>query len=269
MLPTYFISHGGGPWPWMESQRATYARLSSALQKIPQQLGSIPRAILMVSAHWEATEFTVTSKPMPGMIYDYNGFPKHTYAIRYPAPGNPELAQQVQTLLSDNGFASQQDAERGFDHGMYAPMALIDPLAATPVVQLSLKHGLDPLEHLAMGRALAPLRQQGILIIGSGLSYHNLQNFGPDARQVSAEFDDWVQKSMALPDSTERAAALVKWENAPSARQAHPREEHLLPLMVAVGAAGEDPSQRVYHESDFMGGISVSNFRFSKSPLAE
>lgn len=262
MLPTYFISHGGGPWPWMESQTATYTRLTSALQQIPQQLGTTPRAILMISAHWETAEFSVTSHPNPGMIYDYSGFPEHTYSIRYEAPGSPELAAQVQSLLGKLGIEVRQDPERGFDHGMYAPMVVIYPEAQIPVVQLSLKQGLDPQEHLTVGRALAPLREDGVLIIGSGLSYHNLRNFGPEAREVSAEFDSWVQQALSLAEPAERSDALIQWDSAPSARLAHPREEHLLPLMVAVGAAGNDPAERVYKESNFMGGISVSNFRF-------
>lgn len=262
MMPTYFISHGGGPWPWMENQKATYARLTSALRQIPEQLDSTPRAILMISAHWEAAQFSVTSNANPGMIYDYSGFPEHTYSVRYEAPGSPELAADVQVLLEAQGVTVRKDPERGFDHGMYAPMVVIYPEAQMPVVQLSLKQGLDPQEHLALGRALAPLRQQGVLIIGSGLSYHNLRNFGANARAVSAEFDHWLQDALSYPDPARRAEALIHWESAPSARQAHPREEHLLPLMVAVGAAGNDSAERVYHESDFMGGISVSNFRF-------
>jgi aromatic ring-opening dioxygenase catalytic subunit (LigB family) len=194
------------------------------------------------------------------MIYDYGGFPDYTYSISYPAPGAPALAQRVQELLQGAGIAAREDAQRGFDHGMYAPMALIYPEADMPTAQLSLKHGLDPLEHLAMGRALAPLRDEGVLIIGSGLSYHNLRAFGPAAKQPSATFDAWLDQSLATPGAP-RSAALAAWQQAPSARQAHPREEHLLPLLVAVGAAEGEPALRVYHEDDFFGGISVSSWR--------
>ncbi|HMO45126.1 MAG TPA: class III extradiol ring-cleavage dioxygenase [Rubrivivax sp.] len=261
-FPTYFISHGGGPWPWMQDQwQGAYDQLAAALGRMPQDTGARPQAVLMVSAHWEEPEFTVQAHPAPGMIYDYGGFPEHTYRIRYPASGSPALAQRVQHLLQAAGIAARQDAERGFDHGMYAPMAVIYPQADMPTVQLSLKRGLDPQAHLALGRALAPLRNEGVLIVGSGLSYHNLRAFGPAAKQPSAAFDAWLDESLASTGAV-RSAALERWQQAPSARQAHPREEHLLPLMVAVGAAEGDAALRVYHQDDFFGGISVSNWRF-------
>jgi len=214
-----------------------------------------------VSAHWEEPEFTVQTHPQPGMIYDYSGFPEHTYHIRYPAAGSPALARRSMELLADSGIPAREDAARGFDHGMYAPMAVIYPEADMPTVQLSLQLGLDPRSHLAAGRALAPLRDEGVLIVGSGLSYHNLRAFGPAARQPSAAFDAWLDESLAAT-GPRRSAALTHWEQAPSSRQAHPREEHLLPLMVAVGAAEDEQALRTYHEDGFFGGISVSNWRF-------
>lgn len=262
-LPTYFISHGGGPWPWMKHEMAgQYDRLEAALREMPRQLGATPRAMLMVSAHWEERAFTVMTHPKPPMIYDYGGFPGYTYHIQYPAPGAPQVAQRVVALLEAAGIGVEVDAERGFDHGLYAPMVVMYPNADMPVLQLSLKRGLDPREHLALGRALAPLRDEGILVVGSGLSWHNLRMFGPAAREPSAAFDDWLQRSLSGSDPDQRTAALVAWEQAPAARQAHPREEHLLPLMVAVGAAEQDVATRVYHEQDFFGGISVSNYMF-------
>jgi aromatic ring-opening dioxygenase catalytic subunit (LigB family) len=262
-LPTFFISHGGGPWPWMQDEMGgAYDRLKASLQQLPQQAGARPRAVLMVSAHWEERDFTLMANAHPPMIYDYSGFPAHTYRIQYAAPGAPELAQQVRGLLEGAGIAARLDPERGFDHGMFAPMAVIYPEADVPVLQLSLKRGLDPREHLAAGRALAPLRNDNVLIIGSGLSYHNLRAFGPAAQAPSAAFDQWLGRTLAISDPEQRADALVAWETAPSARQAHPREEHLLPLMVAVGAAGSGAATRVYHEDDFFGGISVSSFMF-------
>ncbi len=261
MLPTYFISHGGGPWPWMKSElNGAYDRLEAALTQMPQQIGVTPKAVLMVSAHWEEREFTLTAHANPPMIYDYSGFPEHTYHVKYAAPGAPPLARRTQALLTGAGIDAQLDPQRGFDHGMYAPMVVIYPNAEMPVVQLSLKRGLDPAAHLAVGRALAPLRREGVLIIGSGLSYHNLRAFGPAAAVPSAAFDAWLQQAMALRDPLERTRALTNWESAPSARQAHPREEHLLPLMVAVGAAEQELATRVYHESHFMGGVSASSF---------
>lgn len=261
-LPTYFISHGGGPWPWMKREMGdAYARLEASLADMPRQIGRTPRAILMVSAHWEAPVFTVQGSPQPPMIYDYGGFPAHTYQVRYDAPGSPELAQRVRALIDAAGLPSGVDAERGYDHGMFSPMAAIYPKADVPVVQLSLKRGLDPAEHLALGRALAPLRDEDVLIVGSGLSYHNLRNFGPQARDVSKAFDDWLDRTVVQAAPAERTAQLIEWSSAPAARSAHPREEHLIPLMVAVGAAEGEAGERVYHEDAFMGGMAVSSFR--------
>ena len=262
-LPTYFISHGGGPWPWMKEQMGgVYDRLEASLARMPADIGRTPRAVLMLSAHWEAPQFTVQTHAQPPMLYDYGGFPDFTYRIQYPAPGAPDVAARVREALSTAGIASQEDAARGFDHGMFAPMAVIYPDADVPVLQLSLKRGLAPDEHLALGRALAPLRDEDILIVGSGLSYHNLRAFGPAAREPSAAFDGWLESTLAIADAATRSATLAAWERAPAARLAHPREEHLLPLMVALGAAEGEAATRVYHEREFFGGITVSSYRF-------
>ena len=267
ILPTYFISHGGGPWPWMKEQTgAAYDRLAASLADIPRRIGAAPRAILMVSAHWEADAFTVQGHARPPMIYDYGGFPAHTYRVRYDAPGDPALAHRVQALIAGAGLPAAFDAARGFDHGTFSPMAAIYPRADVPVVQLSLRRGLDPAEHLALGRALAPLRAEEVLIVGSGLSYHNLRNFGPRARDASHAFDDWLDDAVVRTSPDRRDAMLVDWASAPAARLAHPREEHLIPLMVAAGAAGGEAAERIYHEDDFMGGIAVSSFRFGAAP---
>ncbi|OUM02873.1 DODA-type extradiol aromatic ring-opening family dioxygenase [Variovorax sp. JS1663] len=261
-LPTYFISHGGGPWPWMQEEMGqAYAGLAAALADMPRQIGRTPDAILMVSAHWEAPAFTVMGNPKPPMIYDYGGFPEHTYHVRYDAPGSPALARRVQGLIETAGLPAAFDAERGFDHGMFSPMAVMYPKAEVPTVQLSLRQGLDPAEHVALGRALAPLRDENVLIVGSGLSYHNLRHFGPQARDVSKAFDDWLGDTVDAP-SAQRVERLLAWSQAPAARIAHPREEHLIPLMVAIGAAGEERGVRVYHEDAFRGGVSVSSYRF-------
>ncbi len=262
-LPTYFISHGGGPWPWMKKEMGTaYDQLAAALADMPRQIGRKPRAVLMVSAHWESPEFAVMANPRPPMIYDYGGFPAHTYEVRYDAPGSPELAGRVHSLIEAAGLPVRLDPERGFDHGMFSPMVAIFPEADVPVVQLSLRQGLDPAEHLALGRALAPLRNEDVLIIGSGLSYHNLRNFGPQAHDVSRAFDDWLDGTLVQAPPGERANRLQDWSSAPAARIAHPREEHLIPLMVAVGAAEHEAGVRIYHEDAFMGGLVVSSFRF-------
>ncbi|MRV74121.1 dioxygenase [Duganella sp. FT92W] len=260
-LPVYFLSHGGGPWPWMLDQYGgRYDALKASLEAIPAELGRKPRAVLVVTAHWEAPQLRISSGAAPGMIYDYGGFPDYTYRIRYGAPGAPDVAARVQALLRDAGIVAHLDPERGYDHGTFSAMAPIYPDADVPIVQLSLKAGLDPAEHLAIGRALAALRNEDVLIVGSGLSYHNLRQFGGAGAQASHLFDAWLRDTMALPPA-ERSARLLAWEQAPAARQAHPREEHLLPLMVAVGAAEQDAAAVQYHEDAFMGALAVSSFR--------
>jgi aromatic ring-opening dioxygenase catalytic subunit (LigB family) len=265
-LPTFYLSHGGGPWPWMTGPRYdAHRKLEAALQQLPRLVGVTPKAVLMISAHWEEEDFAVMSHPSPSMIYDYSNFPANTYQIQYPAPGAPKLAERVHGLLQDAGIASHLDATRGFDHGAFVPMHVIYPDAGVPVVQLSLKRELDPQDHLSAGRALAVLRNEGVLIVGSGSSYHNLRMLGPESKEPSAAFDDWLQRTLEGTQFEERTSALADWESAPSARVAHPREEHLLPLMVAVGAAEQDVATRFYHENTFFGSGSVSSFMFARS----
>lgn len=264
-LPTYFISHGGGPWRYMMAQsNGMYDRLAQSLRDMPRQLGERPKAVLVISAHWEEREFTVMAAERPPMVYDYAGFPEHTYHVQYMAPGLPALAEQARQLIQTAGFSARLDAQRGFDHGSFAPLVVMYPLADVPVVQLSLRAGYDPAEHLAVGRALAPLREQGVLIVGSGLSYDNTRRMGPSAAGPSMQFDDWLQQTLITTEPHQREQRLIDWQDAPAARVAHPQEDHLLPLMVAVGAAGHDETVCVYHEEGFFGGVTVSSFRFGQ-----
>lgn len=268
-LPTYFISHGAGPWPWLDEtvMPVNFAALGDALRAIPSEVGRTPKAILMVSAHWEAPEFTVQTTPNPPMLYDYYGFPAHTYEVQYPAPGAPDVAARVQDLLADAGIASNTDDTRGFDHGVFAALAVAYPDANVPVFQMSLREGLDPQEHLAAGQALAPLRDENVLIIGSGVpSYHNMRV--RNVEQESKAFDTWLTDTMVNVGAEDRVRRLSDWETAPAARVAHPREEHLLPGMVAVGAAGADVGHLQYHEENVMGWMSSSGYRFGPSAAA-
>ena len=261
-LPTFFISHGGGPWPWLDGDfRRQFDRLELSLTDIVAGLPEKPRALLVISGHWEEDRFTVMSGENPGMVYDYSGFPRHTYEIRYAAPGSPAVAQRVRELLEAANLPVALDPDRGYDHGTFAPLAVMYPQADVPVVQLSLKHGYSPSEHLALGRALAPLRDEGVLIVGSGLSFHNLRAFGPAARAPSEAFDGWLDQSLSAPP-VERTQRLERWDTAPAARIAHPQEDHFIPLLVAVGAAEAETAHRVYHEKDFMGGVTASSYRF-------
>lgn len=266
-LPTYFISHGGGPWPWIKDlMPGDMSALERSLQSIPLELGADPRAVLVVSGHWEAPVFTVQSSPNPPMLYDYGGFPEFTYHLQYPAPGAPDVAERVRELLTGAGITAAEDRHRGFDHGVFAPLFVMYPLADVPVLQLSIRHGYDPEAHLAAGRALAPLRDEGVLIVGSGLSYHNLRDFGPGGARASADFEAWLTPVLVDSSGARRDAALREWDQAPSARYSHPSEDHLIPLMVAVGAATDDPGARIYHEASFMGGLTSASYRFGSVP---
>ncbi len=260
-LPTYFISHGGGPWPWLPDMRKMMHSLEVSLANMPREIGVKPKAILMVSGHWEEDDFAVMASPAPGMVYDYGGFPAFTYQIKYASPGAPDVAKRVAELLKASGLPTHLDTSRGYDHGVFAPMQVMYPEADVPLLQVAIRHGYDPEQHLALGRALAPLRDEGVLIVGSGLSYHNLRLFGPGAKAPSAAFDAWLNDAlMSAPEK--RTAALKRWDEAPSARVCHPEEDHLIPLMAAVGAAESETATRVYHDTNVFGGVTASSFRF-------
>lgn len=259
-LPTYFISHGGGPcfdmdWP----NGNPFAGLGAWLARMAQDVGALPRAILVISAHWEAAVPTVTTHAQPPLIYDYTNFPPHTYALRYDVPGSPDLAKRVRELLTDAGIESAEDPARGLDHGVFVPFRLIYPAAQIPLVQLSLESGYDPARHLAIGAALAPLREEGVLIVGSGMSFHNLATFF-DGRAADAErFDAWLVD--AVSGSPQRRAELLEaWLSAPAARSAHPEEDHLAPLFVAAGAAANERGVAVY--KDRILNKPISGYRF-------
>jgi aromatic ring-opening dioxygenase catalytic subunit (LigB family) len=260
-LPTYFISHGGGPWPWVPEWRRRFINLEASLARTPHELPEAPKAVLVVSGHWEAPAFSVMSAPQPPMVYDYFGFPPETYEVVYPAPGAPGLAERAAALIEAAGLPATLDPARGFDHGAFVPLYIMYPEANVPIVQLSLQEGYDPRRHVALGRALAPLRDEGVLIVGSGLSYHNLGLFGPGARAPSEAFDAWLGDALSLPPIA-RTPAIIGWESAPQARVCHPRADHLAPLFVALGAAEEAPATRVYHDEGLFGGVTASSWRF-------
>lgn len=262
-MPTLYLSHGGGPWPYMSGDmRRRHAALEASLKALPALIAR-PEAILVVSAHWEETELAVMASPAPPMIYDYYGFAPELYHIHYSAAGAPELAKRVHALLGEAGLAAHLDPERGFDHGTYAILAVTHPRADIPVLQVSMRSDYDPQAHLRLGRALAPLRDQGVLILGSGSSYHDLHHFfhGEQRRRDSAQFDAWLGETLESAPA-ERSARLLEWERAPAARGAHPREDHLMPLHVAVGAAEDEPAEMLYRQEDFFGAITLSSWRF-------
>jgi aromatic ring-opening dioxygenase catalytic subunit (LigB family) len=262
-IPTYFLSHGGGPWPWLKAERgAMFDQLETSLHDVRRELGHAPTAVLMISAHWEAERFLLSSSAHPPMEFDYSGFPEHTYRIRYDAPGAPALAETVREMLEHGGLTSGLDSKRGFDHGTFTLMHTLYPEAKMPLVQLSVRADYDVVDHIKVGELIAPLRDQGVLIIGSGFSYHGFHEMRSGGAETSAAFDRWLNETLVASPPDERRQRLVHWSAAPAARAAHPREDHLIPLMVAVGAAGNDAGARVYHQTDFMGKLTVSSYRF-------
>jgi aromatic ring-opening dioxygenase catalytic subunit (LigB family) len=261
-MPVVYLPHGGGPWPFVDGlgDPKELAPLAAYLTGLVHATGERPKALLVISAHWEEPVPTVMTSPRPPMLYDYYGFPPSTYTIQWPAPGDAALAARVRALLGAAGIETAEDPARGFDHGTFVPMKLTYPDADVPTIQLSLQKGLDPATHLAIGRALAPLRDEGVFLVGSGLSYHNMRGFG-DPRMVApaAAFDAWLQETAAA-EPAERDHRLAAWTDAPSARACHPREEHLLPMMVVAGAAGADRGATTYTGTLF--GVAVSGYQF-------
>ncbi|MDX2052881.1 MAG: class III extradiol ring-cleavage dioxygenase [Polyangiaceae bacterium] len=262
-MPVIYLPHGGGPWPFVEMgmrARGGMDELTAYLQSVGSVPPMKPKGLLVVSAHWEEPVPSVMTHPNPPMLYDYYGFPPASYEIQWPAPGAPALAARVQALLGEAGMQSKADAARGFDHGTFVPLKLAYPEPNIPTTQLSLKAGLDPAEHLAIGRALSPLRDEGVFIIGSGSSFHNLRDYmASKGGPASETFDAWLS-DVAVRSPAERDELLKAWAKAPAARAAHPREEHLLPLMVIAGAAGQDIGTVAY--SELFWGARLSAYHF-------
>ncbi|MFN3513187.1 MAG: DODA-type extradiol aromatic ring-opening family dioxygenase [Phenylobacterium sp.] len=259
--PAFYIPHGAGPCFFMEWTRGpadTWDATAAWLKGMIVALAERPKAILIVSGHWEEDLFTLGSAAAPPLVFDYYGFPEHTYRLRFDAPGAPELSRRARELLTGAGLPAREDPARGWDHGVFVPLKLALPEADIPVVQLSLRNDLDPAAHYAAGRALKPLRAEGVLIVGSGMSWHNMRGFSPAFTERSRRFDAWLTEAMASPAG--REAAVRAWETAPHAREAHPREEHLAPLFVAAGAGDGEPGQVAFR--DEVMDVAVSAFRF-------
>lgn len=228
--PVFFISHGAPTFALDPGQ------LGAHLRAMGQQLGGI-KAVLVVSPHWQTRALQVLTTPKPETIHDFGGFPAALYQLQYPAPGQPELALEAQRLLAQAGWPVTADAKRGLDHGAWVPLWHLLPQAAAPVFQVSMPHQLDTAGALALGRALAPLRDQGVLIVGSGSLTHNLHDLQPPASAAAAyavEFAHWIRNAVNRAD----VDALLDYRlRAPHAERAHPTQEHFLPLLVALGAS--------------------------------
>ena len=254
-LPSVFVSHGS---PMHALQPGAAGAAWTALgRRWPK-----PRAILIASAHWETNLPMLTGAAQPETIHDFSGFPEPLYRLRYPAPGAPELAQRAQALLRQGGFTAAIDGTRGLDHGAWAPLLYAYPDADVPVVQLSIQPALGTKHHLAVGKALRPLKDEGVLIIGSGHLTHNLRDWarGRGAPEPYArEFQQWVFDRLQSHEIEKLADYRTL---SPQGVRAHPTDEHFLPLFVALGAAGEGSVERVYDAID-SGVLAMDAYVFS------
>ena len=254
MLPSLFISHGS-PMLALEPGAS-----GPALKRLATELPR-PKAIVLVSAHWESTDLRVASNPAPETWHDFGGFPPALFAVQYPAPGEPALAARIVQLLADHGLPARLDAKRPFDHGAWVPLSLMYPAADIPVVQISLPSQLGPMAQTEVGRALAALRSEDILIIGSGSITHNLRELDWHACPESIEpwakaFRDWMIEKLAADDQT----ALHDYrKQAPFAAKNHPSDEHLLPLYFARGAGGPF---RIAHLGWTVGALGMDIYKF-------
>jgi 4,5-DOPA dioxygenase extradiol len=254
-MPTIFVSHGA-PTLAIEPGQAG-AALAELGRTLPR-----PDAILVVSAHWESRSPLVSSAPKPETIHDFGGFPEPLYRIEYSAPGAPDLAKRVKQLLDAAGLDTGLDPRRGLDHGAWVPLLFLFPDADVPVTQLSIQSHLDPTHHYRIGEALRPLTPEGVLVIGSGSLTHNLFEFrsrpGETAPYVR-KFQEWVKQSLEAKDVAE---LLDYRRRAPDAVRAHPTDEHLLPLFVALGAAGENAAPRRICDEVAYGVIAMDTYVF-------
>ena len=268
--PALYIPHGGGPCFFLNPDGSCppmWIAMRDYLAGLIPSLPERPRAILLISAHWIEPRFTVHTGEKPELLFDYYGFPAHTYDLRWDAPGAPGLARHAAGLLSAAGLETGEESARGWDHGVFVPMKVALPDADIPVAQLSLQAprggiDFDAALHIAAGKALAPLRDEGVLIVGSGMSFHNMRVRDGSLQQIADEFDAALTDAATDPNPEQRNARLAHWTGLPHARIAHPPrgEEHLIPLMMVAGAGGDD---RGVH--DFQGhviGWTVSAFRY-------
>ncbi|CAL1392325.1 unnamed protein product [Linum trigynum] len=258
---TFFISHGS---PTLSIDDSLPARhfLKSWEQKVYQK--EKPQAILIISAHWDTKLPSVNVVDRNDTIHDFYGFPKQMYELRYTPPGAPRLAKRVKELLMGSGFDEVvEDKKRGVDHGAWVPLMLMYPEADIPVCQLSVQSDRDGTYHYNMGKALAPLRQEGVLIIGSGSATHNLRALGSSDSSVAPwaqQFDTWLKDSLVEGRYEDVNHYEVK---APHAKKAHPWPEHFFPLHVAMGAAGDSSEAKLIHQSWSLGTLSYSSYQFT------
>jgi len=265
-VPAAYIPHGGGPLPILgDPEHVSMVKWLGTFASTYLKDGRTPKACLVISAHWEEALPTVQTGEAPSLYYDYYGFPKESYNLRYPIKPDQGLVQRVQELLSGAGIKYSVNAERGYDHGVFIPMMLIYPNANIPTIQLSLVKGLDPEVHIKMGEALAPLREEGVFILGSGMSYHNMRGFRDSkADQDSIPFHAYLRETLADNNKSyeEKKKGLVQWTQAPKARLNHPREEHLIPIMTILGSSKSTGGEAKEVFFDNVSGVKCAGYVF-------
>jgi aromatic ring-opening dioxygenase catalytic subunit (LigB family) len=283
-FPSIYVSHGGGPMPLLGQQPVVANAFKRLLPDLLKRNGNIlPKAIVLITAHWQSTPISISSGTNPSLYYDYGGFPPEAYKLSYPAPGHPDLANKIQSLFKSHGVSSKLDSKRGWDHGTFIPMMLINPSADIPIVQVGVSDDLDTDLHIRMGEALRPLRKEGVLIIGSGSSFHNFAYFFAQSSSqrnegiaYSKQFNDWLTDTLCSKDhsaESRRAKMVNIRKETPSTSKCHPpgKEEHLIPLHVCFGAGGSGAKPAVAmpegHDKSAGGGggldlavFSMSNF---------
>ena len=241
-----YFSHGGGPLPLLEDEGHTH--MIQFMKDLPNRIQK-PEAIIVFSAHWEEQEVQIQVSENPGLLYDYYGFPKETYEIQYPCKGNPALAEKISSLLTIAGINNQLNKDRAYDHGVFIPLIMMYPEADIPVIQISLLKNLDPKQHLAIGKALRPLLDESVLVIGSGFSFHNMRAFQFGSNFVedleNEKFQDYLENICCKSTEQERDSQLLSWTKIPGARYCHPREEHLIPLHICAGLS-EKPAKKIF-----------------------
>lgn len=259
-----YVPHGGGPIPLMpESSQQT---LTLFLQGLGERLQK-PRAIVVLSAHWEANPIQITSVASPQLYFDYYNFPPETYQYQYACPGHPQLAEQIQQHLQFKGIEATLNQERGLDHGVFVPLILMYPKADIPVIQLSLHPNLDATFHLEMGKAMADLEFDKLLWLGSGYSFHNMKALmtkrDDDVDELNTAFEDWLTETMSDQSISQqqRYQRLAEWKQAPGALYCHPREEHLLPLHICAGL-GNGPASNWFDAR--VGGFRTTAWHWQK-----
>lgn len=265
MYPSVFVNHGGGPLPLMGRDPALVEHMQGVRKLLPKHP---PKAIVVFSAHWESSPVKVTANEAPDMLYDYYGFPPETYEYQYPAPGNPGLAAKIQGLLQAKSISCELDERRGFDHGVFIPLMLMYPEADVPVVAVSLDSSLSADKNMQIGEALSELRNEDVLIVGSGYTFHNMKAFfnpSEETYKASTDFNEWLKGTLLKDSDNENVLqSLKEWDRAPGARTAHPREEHLLPLFMtaATSSPGSKPTL-IYDAKAGNGQHAVSSYLFN------